>query len=203
MVGDMHEINLSIVDDECLFCDILKEYITFNIENVNISTFYSLSSYNTSKCNCDLLLLDLNLYGEDTIRFLENRDCNTKVVIMSNTIDQQLLEYIFSLRINGFIPKGKPKETFMDAFERILIKGEDYFCDPIFDSLRSNDKTKLLTSKEISIIKLLAIKNKIIEVAELLQLSDNTISNRISVIYNKLNINKKEDLRSFYFKYLA
>jgi DNA-binding NarL/FixJ family response regulator len=191
-----------IVDDHSLFNDglslILKESGKYEI----LAQIYdSRKAYN--ECNTllpELILVDYNmpfLDGLSLVKQLRTLVHRSKIVVISMYADRREIEAFKAFEIEGYLSKTSPSAEILLSLEKI-IKGENVF------QVKQEQKTsfekdffslkKLLTKREVEILKALKKGYTSEQVAQELCLSYYTVETHRKNINQKLKFNSKRIL---------
>lgn len=162
----------------------------------------------------DLILLDLDLGGEDALTFLpELRESSKKsrVLILTALTDPEMHRQAVRLGANGVVLKEHPPEVLIKAIAKVQA-GEVWLDRSTMGSLLremtdkeaaetdpSQRKAAGLTTRELQVITLIAegLKNK--QIAERLFLSETTITHHLSSIFSKLGVSDRLELVIYAF----
>jgi DNA-binding NarL/FixJ family response regulator len=195
-----------IVDDHSLFNDglslILKESGKYEI----LAQIYdSRKAYN--ECNTllpELILVDYNmpfLDGLSLVKQLRTLVHRSKIVVISMYADRREIEAFKAFEIEGYLSKTSPSAEILLSLEKI-IKGENVF------QVKQEQKTsfekdffslkKLLTKREVEILKALKKGYTSEQVAQELCLSYYTVETHRKNINQKLKFNSKKNFMSFW-----
>ncbi|NBB29693.1 response regulator transcription factor [Cellulophaga sp. BC115SP] len=194
-----------IVDDHSLFNDglslILKESGDYEI----LAQIYdSRKAYN--ECNTllpQLILVDYNmpfLDGLTLVKQLRTLVHRSKIVVISMYADRREIEAFKAYEIEGYLSKTSPSAEILLSLEKI-IKGENVF------QVKQEQKTsfekdffslkKLLTKREVEILKALKKGYTSEQVAQELCLSYYTVETHRKNINQKLKFNSKKEFYEF------
>lgn len=194
-----------IVDDHSLFNDglslILKESGDYEI----LAQIYdSRKAYN--ECNTllpQLILVDYNmpfLDGLSLVKQLRTLVHRSKIVVISMYADRREIEAFKAYEIEGYLSKTSPSAEILLSLEKIM-KGESVFqvkqeqkksFEKDFFSLK-----KLLTKREVEILKALKKGYTSEQVAQELCLSYYTVETHRKNINQKLKFNSKKEFYEF------
>lgn len=159
----------------------------------------------------DVILLDLDLNGENSLEFLPDllSQGEVKVLILTGLRNAECQERAMMLGARGVVQKGEPAETILQAIERVH-SGEVWLdrgtAASIFNRLSGKrasgqhhveaQKISTLTARERQVIAALveerSANNKTI--AEQLNISDHTLRNHLRSIYSKLGLENRMEL---------
>lgn len=186
----MFLINILLVDDHALFATSLavalegyKEvdhlYSTQDIEKIDALI---------SEKNVDIILMDINLGNLSNTDGLEVAaeiiDANPEVrIIILTGYDLPVYRHeARKIRVSGFLNKNIRPEDLIDALIRVF---HGKTCFP-------SDNTEIiiedLTSMEKNILQLICSGQKRKNIAEVLYMSERTLSNHLQHIFEKLNV---------------
>ncbi|NBA75612.1 response regulator [Emticicia sp. ODNR4P] len=194
-----------IVDDHSLFNDglslILKESGKYEI----LAQIYdSRKAYN--ECNTllpELILVDYNmpfLDGLSLVKQLRTLVHRSKIVVISMYADRREIEAFKAFEIEGYLSKTSPSAEILMSLDKIMT-GESVF------QVKQEQKTsfekdffslkKLLTKREVEILKALKKGYTSEQVAQELCLSYYTVETHRKNINQKLKFNSKKEFYEF------
>ncbi|MEP6805456.1 MAG: response regulator transcription factor [Flavobacterium sp.] len=153
--------------------------------------------------NADILVLDISMPKKDGIDVLKDfskKQFPCKVIILSSYDDLKIVKEVMKLGAKGYLTKKCAGENIIEAIEAIY-QGQEYFCDAVRDKifnsfmnnnpkLNKNDyvKNPVLSTREIEIIKLIALEYSGKQISEELFISMHTVETHRKNIMKKLNI---------------
>ncbi|MBQ8624697.1 MAG: response regulator transcription factor [Agathobacter sp.] len=155
----------------------------------------------------DVLLLDINMpvmNGLEVLKNLKLRKNRVKVLILTVHNEVEYLMKAVDIGINGYVLKDSESAVLKKAI--VSIAAGDNFIQPnLIPALnakmieKNEDSIKLenLTSREIEVLKLLAIGMYNKEVAESLEISERTVKNHVSNIFKKLDVTDRTQAAVF------
>ena len=208
-------INILIAEDHQIFAEGLKSVLEnsrqFRIKVVAEETSGEKLPEVVAASNPHVLLLDLNLSGEDGLLLLprikrENR--GVRVIVLTMYDDPKIVAAAFKAGANGYVLKGYAIQDLFKAIESVM-QGEEYIGQGVEaptdradmpNSLTAHQyadrftKRYQLTKREIEVLKLItqALSNK--EIARELYISDQTVSVHRKNIMRKLGVNNTAGL---------
>ncbi|MBO1900548.1 response regulator transcription factor [Leucobacter weissii] len=148
----------------------------------------------------DVAVLDLRLPGMDGLAVLEqlrDRECPTRVLILTAYVDSATVFRAFSLGARGFMEKVASSQEIADTITAIA-EGRTVMTtvtqDIIADELRlreTKDARPPLTSREIEILRLAAEGNSSQQIALSLFISVATVKTHLQHIYEKLEVSDR------------
>ncbi len=154
----------------------------------------------------DLILLDLNMpqmNGIDTLKMLQERFPELKVIILSSYYQPELLREIKSLGARGYLPKSSSVPVLQQAIERVadgklwFEDAQNSFPEVSAYFLDSFMKKYLLTKREVEIIRMIGNGLSTKEISEKLYVSKFTINTHRRNISRKLDIHTPVGLLKF------
>ncbi|NGP88403.1 response regulator transcription factor [Fodinibius halophilus] len=154
----------------------------------------------------DVCLLDISMpkkNGIETALNIRNLDADTKIIILSMHIDEQLLNDALEADINGYLLKNTDKADILNGI-RAVMKGQQIFSDPISNLIKksflnqtnSKDKHKELsiTTREQEILQLIVDGFTSKEIAEKLYISPRTVDTHRANLMEKLELKNIAEL---------
>lgn len=145
----------------------------------------------------DIALLDIDmpmLTGFEVVKMAKEKGLKTKFVILSFHKESEYIVQAKSLQIDGYLLKEDPFFEIERCIEAV-IGGNTYFSSSFGDQameLASKElkKLRLLTSSELTILKLVARQKSNLEISGQLNVSVRTIEKHRSNIIGKLGLEK-------------
>lgn len=146
----------------------------------------------------DILLLDINLPGGDSIEMVNDiRSAQEKIkILMFSAYDEEqyALRYIHA-GVQGYLNKLSSEDKIIDAVNTVL-SGEKYISSKVKDRIYENALNKIpdnpldsLSNRELQIAGLLAKGEGNLEIANKLDIRMSTVSTYKSRIFEKLGVN--------------
>ncbi len=207
----MEKIKVIIVDDHTMFRDGLKA--SFNSSENIIVIDEAADGWELLRklkdAEPDVVIMDINMPGMDgieTAKLVKGVYPEIKILLLTMYDSQQYLLDAFKQGVYGYILKMANIEKLFYAVEQIA-KGEIYYDPDIVKSLppvnpdeaekEADDylKSKFhLTKREVEVARLIACGYRSNEIADKLNISQNTVYNHRYNIFEKLNVHTTADL---------
>lgn len=201
----MNQWKILLVDDEPLLLESLEIILTLN-KMVIIGKAHdgqeALELLLENKC--DLALVDLNMKGMggiELISHMKKEYPKVKILVLTTFYDDKNITQAIGGGADGYLLKDSGKDAILGAIDQIM-GGRDVIDRKVMKRLSAlmngkNRETCLLegmTSREQEICTLLAkgLTNK--QIAETLFISEGTVKNYISSIYEKTGIHDRAKL---------
>jgi DNA-binding NarL/FixJ family response regulator len=154
----------------------------------------------------DILLLDLALPdkpGLEVLRSIEGGLRGTRVVVLTASADKRQVTDAFLLGARGLVLKESATATLYECIRSVMAGA--YWLDQdrlpdVIDALRrlgnrrNPTPAETLTRRELLIIAAIVEGSTNRQVAAQLGLSDQTVKNHLSVIYDKLGVSNRLEL---------
>lgn len=206
----MKHLRILLVDDEPLLLESLEIILTINqMEIVGMAHdgFEALDLL--SRHFCDLALVDLNMKGMGGIELIARvkQDYpNVKILVLTTFYDDKNITQAIANGADGYLLKDSGKDAILGAISQI-VSGRNVIDHKVMQRLaammstgnpsgNSADTSLLagMTEREKEICSLLAegLTNK--QIAETLYISEGTVKNYISSIYDKTGIHDRGKL---------
>jgi DNA-binding NarL/FixJ family response regulator len=155
----------------------------------------------------DVLLLDINMpimNGLEVLKELKAKKSKLKVLVLTVHNETEYLLKAVDIGINGYVLKDSESAELKKAIFAVN-DGETYIQPSLIPALnqkrieRSVDEEKIesLTSRELEVLKLLAVGMYNKEVAEKLEISERTVKNHVSNIFKKLEVTDRTQAAVF------
>lgn len=205
-------IRVMIVDDHLLFREGLKSLFNKHgdIEVVAEASSGEEALALAGEAVPDIILLDLNMPGMDGIQACQrfkDESPSTRIVILTVSKDLSSIVAAIKAGASGFLTKETPSEKVAETVRKVYTEGnllEPILADRLlaeFSSLTEKRKEQggeaalfaSLSPRESEILKMVANgrPNKII--ASDLSISEHTVRNHISNIFQKLQVNNRTE----------
>lgn len=156
----------------------------------------------------DCVIMDINmpgLNGLEATKMIKKAKPNVKIIIISMMSDVAIVTKMLRVGAEGFMNKNSDKKEILLAINKVM-NGEKYISPEINSNLinqiaksqiQIEETEKVLSSREIEIIKLIAEGNTNKEIAEKLFLSTLTVNTHRKNILSKLQIKNTASLIKF------
>ncbi|WP_159948857.1 response regulator [Polaribacter septentrionalilitoris] len=168
------------------------------------------------KNTADVLILDITmpiLDGFQVLKYFKKKKIDQKVIILSSYDDVKIVQEVLNLGCKGYISKNNAGEHIVNAIKAVA-SGEQYFSNDIQNILLKSlsgqmvpqgempDKFLLdtLTERELDVLKLITKEYSTIEMADLLNLSVNTVETYRKSLLKKLNVKNSVGLAMYAVK---
>jgi len=208
---DKELFKIVIVEDDQDTCDRITriiskiEFLTLSARCGNIASGKKAIFDNQP----DILLLDLELpdgNGIELIRLINEYNFSTKSIIITVFEDNKNIMNAISTGAAGYILKDDSSITIIDAIKIILAGGAPispsiarHLLNSFQNNLDSistkpNNLTEKLSPRESEILVLVSNGYTDKEIADLKNISYNTVTTHVKHIYKKLRVNKRVDV---------
>ncbi len=154
----------------------------------------------------DLVILDLNmkgLSGLDNLKALSAEGVDARIVILTVSDAKNDIFTLVDAGADGYLLKDSEPDTLLLQLQRIA-QGEVILSDSIKDLLLekrpAEDPMKLLTDREMDVLRLIAtgLSNK--QIAAQLFISEETVKVHIRNLLRKLNVHSRVAATVLYFQ---
>jgi len=158
----------------------------------------------------DVILLDLNLDGEDgfeIIDYLIAHNYTQKIIVLTSYNSYRIVKKIRTKNIAGFVLKNTSKSNLLTAINSVF-EGKEHFdkiiCEPHYldPEIKYSDdfiKKHNLSEREYEVLILLAKSYSTKEIADVLLISEQTVSTYRKYIKSKLKLKSIADIVHFVF----
>lgn len=217
----MKEIKLILVDDEPLLLESLE--LIFFVEDdfvvVGTATDGAAALRLLEERSADIALVDLRMFGMgglELIRELRTRYSHLKILVLTTFYDEKNIISAIQYGADGYILKDAGREALVNAV-RSVMEGQSTLDNKVMSALAAfmgklrppkaasaADRVFLqdMTERELDICRLLADGYTNSEIASKLCLTDGTVKNYVSKIYDKSDIRDRATLAVFLMKIL-
>ncbi|MDO4318701.1 MAG: response regulator transcription factor [Lachnospiraceae bacterium] len=200
----MKNLNVLLVDDEPLLLESLEIILTIHgmeIAGMARDGYEALSVL--AERSCDLALVDLNMQGMGGIELIARMKAEypqVKILVLTTFYDDHNITRAIASGADGYLLKDSGKDAILGAIAQIMegrnvIDGKVMQRLALFMGGRTNDSfLQGMTEREKEICTLLAqgLTNR--QIAETLYISEGTVKNYISAIYDKTGIHDRAKL---------
>ena len=193
-----------LVDDENMLLDSLEIILSLNDMEIVGKAHDGNEALDILKKNmCDIALVDLNMKGMGGIELIGHMKKiypETKILVLTTFYDDKNITDAISKGADGYLLKDSGKDAILGAVGQ-LMSGVSVLDPKVMQRLTSlmnkNENTKLfdeMTGREREIAVLLAegLTNR--QIADKLYISEGTVKNYISGIYDKTGIHDRVKL---------
>ena len=189
----MKKNKVLIVDDHSIVIDGLKSLLTKTEQAEVVATannaFEGLERLKETRA--DLVISDINMPGMDGLEFIKKIRTDfppTKIIVLSLHDEPHYIRNVLKQRVQAYILKNDTSSELLIALEQVL-KGKVYLSSRInqimMEQLDEPSAEKLLTDREIQIIKLIAEEKNNREIGEELFISERTVETHRKNIFRK------------------
>ncbi len=192
---ELEHQNILIVDDHQMFIDGLKSLLrkqdTFIVAAEALNGKEALAIIENIKIDiilCDISMPEMN--GIELTKIVKEKFPEIKIIILSMHNDSSVISDIMMAEAEGYILKNTGKKELFDALTKVANSGT-YYSDGVLSVMRQTIKVdkkvveeiKLLSEREIEILKLIVEELSSEQIAEKLFISKRTIdTHRINIL---------------------
>lgn len=201
----MDKIKVLLVDDETLLLESLEIILTLNdIEVIGTAHDGNEALSILRKQECSLALVDLNMKGMGGIELigrLKNDYPDIRILVLTTFYDDRNITAAISGGADGYLLKDSGKDAILGAVEQIM-GGRNVIDSRVMSRLaaimssaaKNETLPDSITEREKEVCSLLAqgLTNR--QIADKLYISEGTVKNYISSIYDKTGIHDRAKL---------
>src|SRR5581483_6926813 len=165
------------------------------------------------KLDPDVVLMDIRLPGEGGIeaaRQVTKKFPRTKVIMLTSFADDELIMRAINAGAVGYVLKQVGNEELLRAIDA-AARGEA-LLDPavtarLLSRVRENERRaeedafRDLSNREMDVLALLARGKTNAEIGQSLNLSEKTVRNYVSTMFEKLHLNNRIELAAYAFEH--
>lgn len=201
-------IKIAIVDDQSLMREGLKVILNQydDIDVVTIGEDGREAIEICRKYSIDVLLMDIrmpNLNGVLAVKEIRQFNTETKIIMLTTFDDEDYIVEAISYGASGYLFKDIEYDKLVSNIKDVYAgqyvmptKVAQVLAKKLMNQEKRKDEIKKynLTARELEIIDLIkdGFSNK--QIASVLYISEGTVKNYISSIYNKTDMNDRESL---------
>lgn len=201
----MNNLRVLLVDDEPLLLESLEIILSLNnMEIIGMAHDGNEALEILAHKVCDLALVDLNMKGMGGIELIvrmKEKFSDVKILVLTTFYDDKCITQAISNGADGYLLKDSGKDAILGAIKQIM-GGQNVIDRKVMQRLANimsgNTKnTSLLdgmTDREKEICTLLTKGYTNKQIAETLYISEGTVKNYISSIYDKTGIHDRAKL---------
>ena len=151
----------------------------------------------------DMVVLDLSLGDEsglEVLKELKQLRPTLPVLILSMHSEEQYARRAFKAGAAGYVSKHSPRAELVEALNKVATGGK-YVSSSLAEKLvvdleRGSDRLphERLSDREFEVMRLIALGKSVSDIAELLSLSDKTVSTYRARIFEKIRIHSNAEL---------
>jgi two-component system nitrate/nitrite response regulator NarL len=151
----------------------------------------------------DIVLVEIDASGEGvSLGGRIARDCGsaTKVVALSQTEDQRLVERVVRMGFSGYVTKALPTAQFVRSIETIA-NGHLVVPSPPPDDATDEGPLAILTGREREVLTVLVRGATSAQIARTLSVSDHTVRTHMQNLFAKLGVRSRVQAASIAVKH--
>jgi DNA-binding NarL/FixJ family response regulator len=133
------------------------------------------------------------------MRRIRKEDPEAKIIMFSMNDDPAFVVRAIELGAQGYVSKGDDPRMLVNAVRKVAA-GVNFISPPLAEavtfsgaSMKANPVSQM-TARELEILRLLGRGDKILEVADILEISYKTVANTTSLLKQKLGAKSHSDL---------
>lgn len=206
-------IRIMLVDDHKMVREGLKRLIELNDDMTVVA-----EADDGNECMAkvraakpDLVILDISMPemdGMEMLAALKKRKNSPGVLVLTAHKEADFLKRAVDLGVSGYILKDLDSDELFHAIRCIVYEGEQYIQSELIPVLNAKivaleldqDKMKLLSDRELEVLKLIAegCLNK--DIGEILSISERTVKNHVFNIFRKIECTDRTQAAIFCFR---
>ena len=144
--------------------------------------------------NPDAMVVDLNLpdgSGLDLIRWARKSSNEIAIVMLTMSDSESDLIAAMNAGASGYVKKSAPLSELISVLKRALIAPNSFTASEIVSALKTVSAAKLLTQREVEVLRALAGVGDTRELASQLHISESTFKTHVSSIYRKFEVTSR------------
>ncbi len=198
-------IKVLLVDDHPLVLEGIRAIIeTYtHIDVIGAASSVTQAMDISNKADPDVIMMDINMSGTnglDAIELFKERNTNIRIIMLSMHDDREYISTSVMYGASGYVLKDVSTDEIVSAIETVAAGGT-YFSSGVSDALMNEDKSEEkagpLTTREQSVLVLVAEGKSSKDVGELLDISTRTVETHRKNIKKKLSISTTAGLTRY------
>ena len=150
----------------------------------------------------DVTIIDINLpdvSGFELMRRIRKYDPGARIIMFSANNDPAFVVRAIEMGAQGYVSKGDDTRVLVKAVRKVAA-GDNFISPELAEAVTFSGATikanpaSQMTARELEILRLLGRGDKIIEIADALDISYKTIANTTSLLKQKLGAKNHSDL---------
>jgi DNA-binding NarL/FixJ family response regulator len=150
----------------------------------------------------DVTVIDINLpdvSGFELMRRIRKDDPEARIIMFSTNDDPAFVVRAVDYGAQGYVSKADDPRVFVKAVRKVAA-GENFISPQLAEAVTFSgaaikaNPASLMSARELEILRLLGRGNKIVEVADALNISYKTVANTTSLLKQKLRAKNHSDL---------
>lgn len=214
-------MKVAIADDHQLFVEALKLSLEQNEEIEVVAQFYNLAETlaGIEQHLIDILLLDLSMpikgkeyenivTGMDVLEFISIKKLAVKVIVITSFPDLSFFKSCLKKGAKGYILKNESSDCLFEALQSVYL-GNQFVSESIQKKLNSFNQEQFdtpdgpvrISKREREILKLISKGYISMEIAKMLRIQKDTVSEYRDVLMKKLGASNAPDLVRIAYKW--
>lgn len=215
----METIRVLLVDDQKLFVDNLKTVLELTTKDIRVvGVAYDGGSVLSKLEHCDpeIVLMDIRMPGMDGVaatRAIRKRGLGVKILVLTTFDDDELVRDALSAGADGYVLENIAPDMLIASIRamqsgNVLIssniahrvfagthaQAETYYHPQPSESADGGNVFAGLTPREKEVVDLIALAYSNREIAERIGVTEQTVKNYLSRIYEKLGVSRRSQL---------
>jgi DNA-binding NarL/FixJ family response regulator len=202
-------IRIVIADEQGLFIESFTtviERVAFQLRIVGIAQNGIDTVRLVEEKRPDIVLVDINvpsMGGHETIKQIRNKTPDTKIVILTATVNSNTYKEILKYKISGYLLKVIPLAELITIIslvnDKTTILSNELIIDLVENCSPANQEKNenlhyprvVFSKREKDILRLIVKGYSNREIAEKIFLSKQTIKNYVAIVYAKLGVHNR------------
>jgi len=210
----MSEVKIFLADDHAILREGLS-YIIAQKENYCIigeSGDGREALGNILKLKPDVVILDISMpsmTGIEVARRIKKEKLLSKIIILSQHHSDQYVQQLLKIGVNAYVLKEKASDELLKAIDEVL--NDNLYLSPeittrviyehgLLHGIKQKKSKELLSPREAEILKLLSEGSTNNKIAEIINISEQTVKTHRSNIMKKLNARSIAELVRYAIK---
>jgi len=197
-------ISIALLDDHQLFVQTLGDYLSSQLDNIQVNGFNMSRDFIGSLNNqhYDLLIIDLEMperSGIEVIHEVQKLHPKQRIMVLSMFYNIQIAYELDQLGVMAFLPKNAEVKELKNGIRHVLDDQKYFRKEFGKDALQEHGKKKIhLSRRELQIIQLASEGKTSAQIGEELFITEGTVKTHIQHVLTKTDSKNLKEAIAYY-----